>query len=193
MVRVGVMASGNGSNFENLVRASRDGRAKAYEITVLVVDKADAFALQRAENLKIPAFFVNPRDFADKQAYEREVIRILEAHQVEVVALAGYMRILSPVLLNRYQWNLLNIHPAYLPEFRGKDGIGDAFRAGVSQTGVSIHHVDEGIDTGEIVYQERLEIDAQWSLEELQSAIHALEHALYPRVLNDFCQKKEQA
>ena len=103
------------------------------------------------------------------------------------MALAGYMRIISPVLLNEYKDKIINIHPAYLPNFPGKDGIGDAFRAGAKETGVTIHYVDEGVDSGKIIYQEKLVIEKDWDLEKLEEEIHKIEHRIYPETLRNLC------
>ena len=108
------------------------------------------------------------------------------------MALAGYMKIISEVLLNAYRNKIINIHPAYLPNFPGKDGIGDAFRAGAEETGITIHYVDEGVDSGEIIYQEKLKIEKSWDLEKLEEEIHKIEHRIYPMILKELCEKIEE-
>lgn len=189
MVKVAVLASGSGSNFENLVLATKDGRASKFQIELLIVDKGSAFALERAKKLGVEALHIDPKGYVDKNAFESKIIEILEKKDIQLLALAGYMRIVGEKLLNRYRGRLINIHPAYLPEFPGKDGIGDAFKAGVKETGVTIHFVDEGIDTGEIIYQERVKIDEGMELEALKERIHAVEHRIYPMVLENLSEK----
>ena len=192
MVRVAVFASGNGGNFESLVKTSREWDNPPCRIELLIVDKKNAFAIKRAENLGIPCYVVSLKECADKKEYEEKIIKILEDNNIELVALAGYMKIISEVLLNAYRNKIINIHPAYLPNFPGKDGIGDAFRAGASETGVTIHYVDEGVDSGEIIYQEKLIIDKSWDIEKLEEEIHKIEHRIYPMVLKQLCEKIEE-
>ncbi len=189
MVKIAVFASGNGGNFQRLVEAQNEG--EGYQVELLIVDKEKAYAIERAKKLNIPYCFVNPKEFNTKMEFEEKIIEILRKKEIEYIVLAGYMRIISPILLEEYYNKIINIHPAYLPEFPGKDGIGDAFNAGVNKTGVTIHYVDKGIDTGEIIYQERLKIDSSWSLEELKEKIHDIEHRIYPMVLKKLFKRGE--
>lgn len=192
MVRTAVLASGSGSNFENLVSASRAGRASGYSIQLLIVDKPAAYAVERAKKLGIQCYALNPKEFESKAHYEREIVRILSENEIEIVALAGYMRIIADTFLTAYKGKIVNIHPAYLPEFPGKDGIGDAFKAGAEHTGVTVHYVDEGVDTGEIIYQERLKIEKDWDLDKLKEEVHKIEHKIYPMTLEKICQKMRE-
>ncbi len=191
MVNIAVFASGNGGNFQRIVEAQKTGEGKGYEVKLLIVDKKDAFAIERAKALNIPCYFINPKDFNTKMEFEEKIIEILKKEKVEYIVLAGYMRIISPVLLEEFFNKIINIHPAYLPEFPGKDGIGDAFKAGVTKTGVTIHYVDSGVDTGEIIYQERIKIEETWSLDDLKKAIHDVEHRIYPMILTKLFKKGE--
>jgi len=192
MVKTAVLASGSGSNFENLVLASREERNSKYSIELLIVDKLSAYAVERAERLGIPCYSLNPKVFPNKAEYEKEIVRILSENEIEIVALAGYMRIIAETFLSAYKGKIVNIHPAYLPEFPGKDGIGDAFKAGAEHTGVTIHYVDEGVDTGEIIYQERLKIEKDWDLDKLKEEVHKIEHKIYPMTLEKICQKMRE-
>lgn len=191
MVKVAVLASGNGGNFQRIVEAQKTGEGKGYEVKILIVDKESAFAMSRAKVLGIPYYFINPREFDTKVEFEKRLINILKKEGIEYIVLAGYMRIISSTLLNEYQNRIINIHPAYLPEFPGKDGIGDAFKAGVKETGVTIHYVDSGVDTGEIIYQERVKIESGWVLEDLKNRIHEVEHRIYPMVLTKLFKRGE--
>lgn len=182
MVRLVVLASGSGTNFENLVLASQRENL-GFCIPLLLTDRPKAYALERAKNLNIPAFCVNYAACASKIQAEEEIIRCLRAHDIQFIGLAGFMRILSPKFLASYPKKIVNIHPAYLPEFPGKDGIGEAFRAKAVQTGVTVHYVDEGVDTGEIILQRRLAIHPEWDMNQLESAVHSLEYQLYPEAL----------
>lgn len=191
MVKIAVLASGNGGNFQRIVEAQKSGEGKGYEVKILIVDKESAFAMSRAKVLGIPYYFINPREFDTKVEFEKRLINILKKEGIEYIVLAGYMRIISSTLLNEYQNRIINIHPAYLPEFPGKDGIEDAFKAGVKETGVTIHYVDSGVDTGEIIYQERVKIESGWGLEDLKNRIHEVEHRIYPMVLTKLFKRGE--
>ncbi|MBC2856034.1 MAG: phosphoribosylglycinamide formyltransferase [Cetobacterium sp.] len=189
MVKIAVLASGSGTNFENIVLSLRDGRASNFSVELLIVDKMSSFARMRAEKLEVPCVYINPKGFSNKQEFEEKIIKVLKEYEIELIALAGYMRIISETLLNEYGGKIINIHPAYLPEFPGKDGIGDAYRANVASTGVTVHYVDSGVDTGEIIHQERIEIDKKWKLDELENEIHKMEYKIYPLVLTEISKK----
>lgn len=188
MVDVAVFASGNGSNFQNLVSVQKEDKLN-YNIKILIADKANIGALHRAKILGIRSYLIDPKTFTSKKEYEEEIIQILKNEEISLIALAGYMRIIGPTLLGAYEGSIINIHPAYLPEFPGKSGIEDAFEAGVAQSGVTIHYVDSGIDTGNIIHQERVKIEPHWSLVELKENIHRVEHRIYPIVLDKICKK----
>lgn len=189
MVKVAVFASGTGSNFERLVLAKKENSKLDYNITLLITDKENIMALEKAKDLNIKSIYLNPKSFENKIQYETELLKILTENKIELIALAGFMRIIGNTLLEGFKNPILNIHPAYLPEFPGKDGIKDAFEAKVDQTGVTVHYVDAGVDTGEIITQERVGINHDWDLERLKIEIHKVEHRLYPEVLNKICKK----
>ena len=192
MVKLAVFASGSGTNFENIVNRINDGTIKNAAVALLVVDKEHAKAIERAKRLDIPWVYVNPKAFPSKAEYEEEILQYLRKRKVDLIALAGYMRIVSPVLLAAYPKRIVNLHPAYLPYFPGKQSILDAYNAKVSETGVTLHYLDEGIDTGPIIHQERISIDPEWTLEILEEHVHALEYKMYPVVLNQLCEKIEK-
>lgn len=183
MVNIAIFASGNGSNFENIVNHIHNKDIEHAECKILIVDKEHAFAIERAEKLGIKYMYVNPKAFPSKIAYEACILAKLEELSIDLVVLAGYMRIISPVLLQAFPKRIINLHPAYLPSFPGKQSILDAYEAGVSETGVTVHYIDEGIDTGEIIRQEKVLIEKSWTLEVLEEHIHALEYRMFPEVL----------
>ncbi|MGL6067061.1 MAG: phosphoribosylglycinamide formyltransferase [Cetobacterium sp.] len=191
MVKIAVFASGSGSNFQRIVEAQRDGDAEGYSVKALIVDRKDALAIERAKQLGVTSYFVNPKDYNTKMEFEEKIIEILKREEIEYIVLAGYMRIISSILLEEYFDKIINIHPAYLPEFPGKDGIGDAFNSGAAKTGVTIHYVDSGVDTGEIIYQERIKIESSWKIEDLKSKVHEVEHRIYPMILTKLFKKGE--
>lgn len=187
MVNIAIFASGSGTNFENIVKAMQDGTIKSAACKVLIVDKENAYAIERAKQLNIPYHYVDPKAYGGKVGYETKIKEILDSYGVELIVLAGYMRYIGEYLLTNYPNKIINIHPAYLPNFPGAHGIKDAFDAKVEWTGVTVHYVDEGVDTGEIIQQEKLMIDPTWDLETLETHVHALEYDLFPRVIEKVC------
>ncbi|MEG3311492.1 phosphoribosylglycinamide formyltransferase [Streptococcus sp. SS-4456] len=177
MKRIAVFASGNGSNFQVI--------AEQFEVTFVFSDHRNAYVLERAEKLGVPAFTFELKEFADKQAYEEALIQLLDQHQIDLVVLAGYMKIVGPILLAQYEGRIINIHPAYLPEFPGAHGIEDAWNAGVAESGVTVHWVDSGIDTGQIIQQVRVPRLADDTLGNFEARIHEAEYQLYPAVLEE--------
>lgn len=183
MVNIAIFASGNGSNFENIVNALHQHKINNAKCQLLIVDKEQAYACERAKRLHIPYLYVNPKAYANKAEYESFILTKLKEYQVDLIVLAGYMRFIGEVLLQAYPYRIINLHPAYLPQFPGAHSIQDAYEAKVSYTGVTVHYVDEGVDTGEIIYQEKLMIDSAWSLAVLEEHVHALEYELFPKAI----------
>lgn len=177
MKKIAVFASGSGSNFEAIARACADGRLDA-RIAVCVCDKPGAKVVERAERFGVPVLQFKPRDYASKREFEAVIADRLDAEGVDLVCLAGYMRIVGEELLSRYGGRIINIHPALLPAFPGAHAIRDAFDYGVKVYGVTIHYIDETIDGGTIVSQAALPYEGS-DIDELESLIHATEHRLY--------------
>ena len=192
MVNIAIFASGNGSNFENIIQEINNGHVNNAVCKVLIIDKEHAYAKERAEKLHIPCVYVNPKAYAGKEPYEQKILSILKEHQVELIVLAGYMRFIGKVLLESFPRRIINLHPAYLPAFPGAHSIQDAFEAKVSYTGVTVHYVDEGVDTGEIIHQEKIMIDPSWDLETLEEHVHAKEYDMFPRVVKTVCERMEE-
>ena len=139
--------------------------------------------LKRADKLGVKSYAFELREFDSKVVYEQAIVDLLEAQQIDLVCLAGYMKIVGPTLLGAYEGRIINIHPAYLPEFPGAHGIEDAWQAGVSESGVTVHWVDSGVDTGKIIQQVRVPRLADDTIESFEERIHAAEYQLYPHVL----------
>ena len=175
MKKIAVFASGNGSNFQVI--------AEQFPVEFVFSDHRDAYVLERADKLGVKSYAFELREFDSKVAYEQAIVDLLEAHQIDLVCLAGYMKIVGPTLLAAYEGRIINIHPAYLPEFPGAHGIEDAWQAGVSESGVTVHWVDSGVDTGKIIQQVRVPRLAEDTLESFEERIHAAEYQLYPQVL----------
>lgn len=182
MKKIAVFASGSGSNFQAIIDVVKAGELET-DIALLVCDKPQAYALQRAEAAHIPTFTFNPKDYSSKEAYEKDILEKLTSYGVEFIVLAGYMRLFGPTLLGAYSGRIVNIHPSLLPAFPGKDAIGQALAAKAKWSGVTIHYVDEGMDTGPIIVQERIRISEKETRESLQRKIQDIEHKLYPSIL----------
>lgn len=187
-MKLAVFASGNGSNFAAIAKAVKAGEIQA-ELTLLFCDKKQAYVIQRGQELGISTICFEPKDFKNKVAYEQELLQLLKVNQIDLVVLAGYMRLVGPTLLKEYNNRIVNIHPAMLPNFPGLHGILDAFEAGVSETGVTVHLVDDGVDTGPIIAQESVLIQESDTLEVLEERIHRVEHRLYPQVIQEMVEK----
>ena len=179
---IAVFASGNGSNFEAIAGACAENRLNA-EVALLVCDNPDAYVIKRAEKFNIPVFKFRPKDYATKADYETEIVQLLKKNNVDLICLAGYMRLVSDVLLNEFEGKIINIHPSLLPAFKGLNAIEQAFEYGVKITGVTTHFVDKTMDGGKIIEQVAVPIENS-SLEELKERIHAVEHELYVRTIN---------
>lgn len=184
MKNIAVFASGFGSNFEAIIEAANNGTLHA-NIALLVVDKPACYAVERAHNHNIPVFAFNPKDYDSKEAYEKEIVKQLQAYQIDLIALAGYMRLVGSILLDNYAHRIINIHPALLPSFPGTHSIEKAYNHGVKVFGITIHYVDAGMDTGPIIDQESFKKKEGESLDEVETRIHQLEHQLYPKVLEE--------
>ncbi len=185
MKRFSVLASGNGGNLQAIIGAVKARRIKG-DLALVFSDKADAYALTRARKAKISTVHLNPKDFADRAAFDHAVLKVLKEHQIDVIVLAGYMRLLSPGFINAYANKIINIHPSLLPAFKGTRGIQDAFEYGVKVTGVTVHYVINEVDAGAIIAQETVVISPRDTLKTLEAKIHKLEHKLYPKVIGTF-------
>ena len=181
-MNIAVFASGRGTNFGAIIRAVKKGKIKA-SLSLLVCDQPGAGAIGRAKRAGIKVALVEREDFATKEDFENRIIQHLEENQIDLILLAGYMRLVDPKLLARYKNRILNIHPALLPSFKGTEGIKDAFNYGVKVTGVTVHFVDEEMDHGAIILQAPLKIEEEETLESLETKIHKVEHKLYPEAV----------
>ncbi|MGO1922884.1 MAG: phosphoribosylglycinamide formyltransferase [Jeotgalicoccus sp.] len=177
---IAVLASGSGSNFENLALKSAE---IGFEIKVLVTDSPDAFAVKRAEKLNIPSIIVDRSAYSNKQEFEKSIREALSGFDIEYIVLAGFMRIFSAEFINAYKDRIINLHPSLLPSFKGRNGIEDAYNYGVKVTGVTVHYVDAGIDTGKIIAQTAVLVEEDETLHSLEGKIHQVEYELYPAAL----------
>lgn len=187
-MRVLILASGNGTNAEALIKAQK---GRSYQVVGLASDQAQAKALERAEKLGVRTAVFERKSYDSRLEWEEAIVAWCQSMKAEVLVLAGYMRIVGKSFLEAYPNKIINVHPALLPLFKGKSAIEDAYKAGASRTGVTVHLVDEGIDTGPILSQEALDVDPEWTLEELEERIHQIEHRLYPEAIDRFCQERQ--
>lgn len=183
MKKIAVFASGNGSNFQVI--------SEQFPVEFVFSDHRDAYVLERAEKLGVTAHAFELKEFDSKVDYEKTIVDLLEKYDIDLVCLAGYMKIVGTTLLKAYEGRIINIHPAYLPEFPGAHGIDDAWEAGVDQSGVTIHWVDSGVDTGTVIKQVRVPRLAGDTIESFEARIHENEYKLYPEVLESLGVEKK--
>ena len=181
-LRVGVLASGRGSNLQSLLDAA-GGADYPARIVVVVSDGETAAALGRARAHGVSAVFLNPKDFGDRAAYDAALTETLRAHDVELVCLAGFMRILGAPFVRAWAGRILNVHPSLLPAFPGLAAQRQALEHGVKVTGATVHFVDEGVDSGPIVLQGAVSVEAADTENALSARILAVEHRLYPEAV----------
>ncbi|MEC9485614.1 MAG: phosphoribosylglycinamide formyltransferase [Candidatus Izemoplasma sp.] len=189
MKKIVIFASGTGSNFEEIVIQSLRGNIDA-EVALLVCDNQEAFVIEKANRYKIETCVFDPRSYASKKAYEQMILRRLKAIDITLIVLAGYMRLIGPTLLHAYPNRIINIHPSLLPAFKGLDAIGQAIKANVRVTGVTVHYVDAGMDTGRIIAQEALAITPPYHRKKIEHEIHQIEHKLYPKTIQQLLEER---
>jgi phosphoribosylglycinamide formyltransferase-1 len=174
---IGVLVSGNGTNLQALIDAG-------LPVTAVASNRKDAYALVRAREAGIPTATFSLDCHADRAERDLVMATWLEEHGVELVVLAGYMHLLTTPFLDRFPGRIVNVHPSLLPAFPGAHAIADALAAGVATTGVTVHYVDDGLDTGEVIRQEEVPVEPRATLED---RIHAVEHRLLPEVVTELC------
>lgn len=179
---IAVFCSGEGTNLQAILDATRRGRLRA-QVALVVSDRCSARALVRARRAGVEARYVNPSAYSTRASYERALIRLCEMHRVRAVCLAGFMRVLSTVLVKHFRRRILNIHPALLPAFPGAHAIRDALAWGTKVTGVTVHLVDEQVDHGPIILQEAVAIRPDDTEARLLARVHRVEHRLYPKAI----------
>jgi phosphoribosylglycinamide formyltransferase-1 len=188
-LELGVLVSGNGSNLQAIIDAVGRGELDA-RIKLVVSNRENAFALERARNANVKAVVCSHKGLPSREAYDEKLVELLREAGVEYVVLAGFMRILSPLFVRAFRGRVLNIHPALLPAFPGVNALGQALAHGVKVTGVTVHWVDEGVDTGPIIAQRAVPILPSDSEATLAERVHQVEHELYVEVLRDLAEGK---
>ncbi|MBW4582946.1 MAG: phosphoribosylglycinamide formyltransferase [Tildeniella nuda ZEHNDER 1965/U140] len=178
-LKLGVMASGSGSNFEAIAQAIADRQLNA-QVQVLLYNNPGAKAAARADRWGIPSVLLNHREFASREALDAAIVATLQQHEVEWVIMAGWMRIVTPVLINAFHRRILNIHPSLLPSFKGNRAVEQALAAGVKITGCTVHLVVPEVDSGDIIIQAAVPVLFGDTLETLHDRIHTQEHRIFP-------------
>lgn len=181
-LRLAVLASGRGSNFEAVQKAIEIGTVSA-EVQVVITDKADAAVLDKARSRSIATSYINPGQFATKHEYEQELVRVCEEYKVDLIVCAGFMRILGTTFLDAFPLRVVNIHPALLPSFPGLHAQKQAFDYGVKISGCTVHFVDSGVDTGPIILQQTVPVLPGDDEETLTARILEQEHQLLPEAI----------
>ena len=184
---LGVLASGSGSNLESISNAIANGKLQA-KIAIVIYNEPDAFAKQRAEKFGIPAILVNHRDYKSRTDLDRAIIDLLKQYNVDLVIMAGWMRIVTQVLIDAFPERILNIHPSLLPSFKGIQAIEQAFNYGVKITGCTVHLLSLEVDSGKILKQAAVPILPDDTLETLQKRIQVQEHIIYPEAIAAYSQ-----
>ncbi|UVI30919.1 phosphoribosylglycinamide formyltransferase [Paenibacillus spongiae] len=182
-LRIAVFASGQGTNFQALADAAQQDRLEGASLELLVCDKPEAPVVERAKRAGVDTFLFRPKEYASREDYEREILAELQKRGIGLVVLAGYMRILTPVMVDAFAGRMINIHPALLPAFPGVGGIKQALDYGVKVTGVTVHFVDGGMDTGPIIAQRTVEVLDGDTEATLALRIHAVEQEVFPWVV----------
>jgi phosphoribosylglycinamide formyltransferase-1 len=189
MINIGVLISGRGSNLQAIIDASERGDIPA-KVVVVISNNPKAYGLERAKKHNIPTSVFIPKGYPDKNTYELEIVKTLKQKKVDLVCLAGYMRIVGPVLLEHYSGKMINIHPALLPSFPGLNSQKQALEHGVKVSGVTVHFVDEGCDTGPIILQAAVPVLENDTEDTLSARILEQEHKIYPQAVKSFAEGK---
>ena len=182
-MKIAVLASGSGTNLQVLIDQLHHDEKSGVEIAAVISDRRKAYALTRAKKAGIPTHVVRVRDFPDRDAFDAEISKIVDGYAVELIVLAGFMKLFQPTFVRKYRNRIINIHPSLLPAFPGAHSVTDTLAYGVKVSGVTVFFVDEGVDTGSIIAQVSVPVFDDDDEESLLKRIHIEEHRLYPQVI----------
>ncbi len=184
-MNIAVLCSGNGTNLQAIIDSMGTGYIRS-GIALVVSDNPGAYALERAKRAGIHTLVLDRKKFTSREDFDKEIVRNLREMKIDLVVLAGFMRLLSPYFIREYRDRIMNIHPALLPAFKGSHGIKDALAYGAKVTGPTVHFVDEKLDNGPIILQKAVEIKDDDTEETLLERVHRMEHKLYPEAIKLF-------
>ena len=182
-LKIGVLASGKGTNLQELINLSEKGELDI-DIKVLITNKDEAGCIKRAESKKIPHKIIRDKDFMQKEAFELEIVNTLIHYDVELVVMAGWMKIVTPFFINKFKNKIINIHPSLLPAYKGGSAIKDSILNGSKITGCSVHFVEEEVDSGSLIIQAALSVLNEDNIETLSKKIQMLEHKILPQSIS---------
>ncbi|GAB4112464.1 MAG: phosphoribosylglycinamide formyltransferase [Candidatus Caldatribacteriota bacterium] len=182
MINIGVLASGRGTNLQAIINAIKENKIEG-KISIVISDNKDAYALKRAKENQIKTYYIDFTGFKNREEYDKRIVEYLRKEEVDLVVLAGYMKILSPYFVKAFQHRIINIHPALLPSFPGLHAQRQAIKYGVKISGCTVHFVDEGVDSGPIILQKAVEVDDGDDEESLAKKILQQEHQILVRAI----------
>ena len=182
MKRIAFLVSGSGTNMANLIQKIQSGAVHA-AAAIVISNKAGVKALDRAKELGVPAVVISHKDYATRELFDEALAKCIDSHRIDYIVLAGFMRVLTEGFVKKYHGRLINIHPAFLPAFPGAHAIKDAWDAKVKETGVTVHFVDSGVDTGPVILQRKVAVLPNDTLEILEARVHETEYQVYPEAL----------
>lgn len=188
-MNIAIFASGSGTNLQAIIDRTKDGYIPA-KVVLVVSDNPTAYALERAKAAGIETFVLVPKGFKKREDYDKELVKKLKEKNIDLIVLAGFMRLMSPYFVKEYKNKVLNIHPALLPSFKGTHGVKDALKCGVKITGPTVHFVDEELDHGPIILQTAVEVRSDDTEETLHKRVHEQEYIIYPKAVKLFVEKK---
>ena len=189
-MKIAVLVSGSGTNLQTLIEQLHQDETSGIDIAAVISDRRKVYALTRAERAGIPTHVVRTRDFENRVAFDAEIARLIEHYQIELIVLAGFMKLFQPAFVRKYQNRIINVHPALLPAFPGAHPVADTLAYRVKVTGVTVHFVDEGIDSGPIIAQTAVPVLETDNEESLHQRLQVEEHKLYPKVIKWYAEGK---
>ncbi len=182
MKRIVFLVSGSGTNMENLIKKIQAGEISA-EAVAVISNKPDAKAIEKARKLDVETIVLDHKSFFSREEFDEALADKLEQYEPDFIVLAGFMRLLTAEFVQKYEGRLINIHPSLLPKFPGAHAIRDAWEAKVSETGVTVHFVDSGVDTGPIILQKKVAVLPDDTIDTLEARVHKAEYEVYPEAL----------
>ena len=182
-MKIAVLVSGSGTNLQTLIEQLHQDETSGIDIAVVISDRRKAYALTRAASVGIPTHVVRTQDFENRVDFDAEISKLIEHHAAELIVLAGFMKLFQPLFVRKYQNRIINVHPTLLPAFPGAHPVADTLAYGVKIAGVTVHFVDEGVDSGPIIAQAAVPVSDTDDEESLHNRIQIEEHKLYPKVI----------